>query len=316
MIVHHLSYPLSTREPSHRNLVLSIGDFDGVHLGHREVLGRSVRIAGETGGVSAVMTFHPHPREVLGLEQYARYLTPLEDKLREFEQLGLEEAYVVQFDKPFSSVSPERFVDEVLIPLGVSTVIVGFNFTFGHKGAGTPELLQELAGGRFAVEIVQPYVMQEDRVSSTLIRASLQNGQPELAKRYLGRPFRFAGTVVHGEGRGRTIGVPTANVELIGPYIIPKQGVYAVSVLTKGSRYGGVMNIGKKPTFHGDEGIVTIEIHLFDFTGDLYGSIIEVELHRFIRSERRFSSVDELIAQINNDRMEAKQHLLSDRIML
>ncbi|WP_274361633.1 bifunctional riboflavin kinase/FAD synthetase [Paenibacillus thermotolerans] len=309
----HISYPLQDDmllSASNLGQAIAIGDFDGVHLGHRQVIGEAVRAARTEGLSSAVMTFHPHPRQVLGSAIYASCLTPLDRKLLEFERLGVERVYVVRFDDGLSKLSPSDFIQQVLLPLGVRHVVVGFNFSFGHKGAGSPQLLEELSADAYRVTVVQPYRVEEHRISSTLIRASLSAGDVGLAGTLLGRPYEITGTVVHGEGRGRTIGVPTANVKPDGAYVLPANGVYAVTVkLAGGETVNGVMNVGKKPTFHDNLPEPTCEVHLLDFDGDLYGRSLAVQFKYFIRSERKFESVDALIAQIKDDIRKAGQLL-------
>lgn len=291
--------------------VLAIGDFDGIHLGHREVLMRALATAGKLGLPASVMTFHPHPREVLGLSQYKESITPLPAKLRELEALGMKAAYVVRFDREFAAMPPEDFVERILLALKVQTVVVGFDFTFGHKGKGNADTLSALAKGRFAVEVVRPYHMGGEKVSSTLIRESLLNGQVEKAGRLLGRPFMLQGKVVAGEGRGRTIGIPTANVEPSHAYVIPGRGVYAVEVRIRGKWHRGVMNIGWKPTFAGDEGRTTLEAHVFDFQDQIYGEEVDIRFIGFIRHERKFGGAGELVEQIGRDIEQAKEILNS-----
>lgn len=313
MEVVRISYPLQNEmidSGSNSGQSIAIGDFDGVHLGHRKVIGEAVEAAKAEGLSSAVMTFHPHPREVLGSSIYASYLTPLDRKLKQFEQLGADRVYVVHFDHEFAKLSPAGFVNEVLKPLRMQRAVVGFNFTFGHRGAGTSETLKELAGDSYRVSVVQPYQMDGEQVSSTRIREALSAGDANLAAQLLGRRYEVGGTVIRGEGRGRTIGIPTANVKPDGAYVVPAAGVYAVSViLDGGEKLRGVMNIGKKPTFHADLPEPTWEVHLFDFDRDIYARSLTVQFHSRIRSERKFESADALVRQIEEDIRHAKQLL-------
>jgi riboflavin kinase/FMN adenylyltransferase len=220
----------------------------------------------------------------------------------------LDYVYAFHFDKTFARVTSEQFVEEVLMKLNLRAVVVGFDFTFGYLGAGTVESLKKIANGRFHVEVVKPYHLDGAKVSSTLIREQLHFGDVEAAKEYLGRPYQLAGEVVHGEKRGRTIGFPTANIEVSQPFVIPCNGVYFVQLFVANSAHYGVMNIGVKPTFH-EQGAVTIEAHLFDFDQDIYGKSVKVDLLAFIRAEQRFNSVDELIAQIQTDVQVAKSKI-------
>jgi riboflavin kinase/FMN adenylyltransferase len=286
-------------------VVLAIGDFDGVHQGHREVIRRAAVRAKEQGCACAVMTFHPHPREVLGIDVYRQILTPLPDKLSLLEQLGVDYTFLVQFDKAFSQLDPKAFVETVLLKLRPETVVVGFDFKFGRDGEGTPDTLAQLAHGRFAVEVVRPFHADGRKVSSTLVRDCLLSGDLKEANLLLDRPYAISGEVVTGAGRGRTIGFPTANVRPFLPYVIPANGVYAVRVWTGGHVYGGVMNIGVKPTFV-DDRERTLEVHLLDYSGSLYGEHVRVEFHAMLRHERKFASVKELVAQIAHDAKEAR----------
>ena len=290
--------------------VLAIGEFDGLHLGHREVIRRAVETARKRRLPAAIMTFHPHPREVLGHEQYMTHITPLQEKLDLFEQAGVDVAYIVTFDSAFSQVSPSQFVNDMLVRLQVDTVVVGFDFRFGHKGGGDANALRELADGRFAVEVVSPCHMDGVKVSSTLIRNCLEQGDVSRVQQLLGRYYSLTGKVVHGAKRGRLIGYPTANIEPDGPFIVPANGVYAIRLYWMGQPYSGVMNIGTKPTFEGDSTRRTLEAHLFDFSQTIYGESVKVELVAFIREERKFPSVDDLIAQIRRDADEAKALLV------
>lgn len=281
--------------------MVAIGDFDGVHLGHQEVIGRALSTAKKLGLPTAIMTFHPHPRAVMGQDKYTELLTPMNKKMMIFESLGINHAYIVTFDASLMRLSPEQFVDQVLDRLGVNSVICGFDFTFGFQGKGTPDSLCNLSHGKFSVEVVRPFHMDGEKVSSTLIRESLQQGDIDTVTRLLGRPYSISGIVVDGEKRGRTIGFPTANLQLDEPYVKPTNGVYAIKATVKGETYKGVMNIGVKPTFSSGEPKPSFEAHLFDFSEQIYGEHVNVELIAFLRPERKFSSIDDLVAQIKLD---------------
>jgi len=317
MNIVNLEYPVARRvldDAPAEGQTLAIGDFDGVHLGHREVIGRAVAAGRRLGLRASVMTFHPHPREVLGSEAYSSAITPLARKLELFRDLGIDTVYVVAFDRTLAALSPEAFVDEVLLPLRVRSISVGFNFTFGHRGLGTSSLLKRLGEGRFDVNIVEPYLVGEERVSSTLIREALAAGDAERAALLLGRPYDVSGEVVTGDGRGRTIGVPTANLAVGDRSVKPANGVYAIRAAietgpSSGRTYTGVMNVGMKPTFHSSLPVPTWEAHLFDFEGDLYGQRLTVSLLSRIRDERKFESVSALIEQIGLDMQEAKRRI-------
>ncbi|MGO4106798.1 bifunctional riboflavin kinase/FAD synthetase [Paenibacillus sp. YAF4_2] len=305
-----LTYPLNDCSDllQNKKLAVAIGHFDGVHRGHQNVIRQAVQIAKQSGSLSAVMTFLPHPKEVLGHgDHYYSCLTPPEEKQTLFAELGVDIMLVVKFDLNFASISPQQFVDEVLRPLQAEHVIVGFDFTFGSKGRGNAEMMRSLGNPDIKVDIVEPLYENGEKVSSTAIRAALEKGDIALATTLLGHPYEMDGIVVHGDARGRTIGFPTANVELSKPYVSPCLGVFAVKVTVAGKTFCGVLNHGMKPTFNKEEIRPVLEAHLFDFHQDIYGEPITIEFHSFIRSEKRFGSIDELIQQIGADAVEAKQ---------
>ncbi len=307
-----LSYPFEAlgTEGGKRECHIAIGYFDGVHVGHQAVIGQAVESARRSGKRAAAMTFHPHPKEVLGRgERYGTALTPLREKLRRFEALGLDATYVVEFDRAFAAVSAEDFVANVLRPLGIKAVIVGFDFTFGSRGLGTPELLRQLGAPDIEVEIIAPQALDETKVSSSRIREALEQGDVRSATPLLGRPYRIEGTVVGGDRRGRTIGFPTANVEPDGNYMLPRLGVYAVRALVGGKSYEAVLNLGVKPTFHDDLPEPKLEAHLFDFSGDVYGERMSIDFIAFLRPEQKFNGVEQLVAQIRVDADRARDVL-------
>lgn len=307
MDIIRLTYPFAIA-PDAPQLALAIGFFDGVHAGHRAVIDRAVTLAEQRGLTSAIMTFDPHPREVL-YHQRLQYITPLNDKLKRFEECGVSRTYILTFDRNLSQLTPEQFVSRVLVPLKAGAVAVGFNFTYGHLGRGNVEMLRELAGEQMLVGVVRPFYIDGVRVSSTLIREKLLAGEVERAAELLGRPYSISGVVTRGHGRGRTIGMPTANVQPSESYLIPKTGVYAVHVTVDGTRYGAVMNIGYKPTFGDNEKEPTLEAHLLGFNRDIYGRPVKVEFAARLRGERKFDSADQLVAQIREDIAKAESIL-------
>lgn len=300
---------------------LAIGFFDGVHLGHREVIRQAVAKAKEQGLVPAVMTFDPHPRVVLSQgSQYATVLTPIGDKLTLFAELGVEAAYIIHFDRPFSELTAERFVKSLIAPIGVRTAVVGFDFKFGHRGEGNADALREYGNGAIDVHVVTPVNSEGGKVSSTRIRERLAEGDTGAAALLLGRPYGLQGVVVHGDARGRLLGYPTANVMPEQPYVIPRFGVYAIEAIVlprpdtdeAPAHWTGVLNVGVRPTFDAPGGQLKLEAHLFDYSGDLYDRELALVLHDFIRSERKFESIDQLVAQIAADAAEARR-LLAER---
>lgn len=293
-----------------RGGVLSLGNFDGIHLGHQAVLAKTVALARARGVPAGVMTFAPHPRLFFKPEQEAFLLSPFRIKARMIEALGLDYLYVQTFDRDFSQRSAENFVEEVLVGgLDVSQIVVGYDYVFGHQRRGNVALLEKLAPQHgFSVTSVGELAMPGGvRYSSTTIRNLLKDGRPDEAAALLGRFWEIEGRVEHGDQRGRTIGFPTANVPH-GGYLHPKKGVYAIRAgIDEGAGTvwrSGVANFGNRPTF--DKKDVLLEVHLFDFNGDLYTRHLRVALIDYIRPERKFSGLDELKAQIAMDGAEAR----------
>lgn len=293
-------------------LSLAIGAFDGVHKGHQQVINKAKGYAEEKGIASAVMTFDPMPKSIFGQGvQYQQAITPLPDKLKVFKELEVDFVFVVQFDTTFTQITPEQFVDEILLPLQVKNVVVGFDFRFGAGGKGDTKTLLMLSEGRMQVHIVDGYHINGEKVSSTLIRECIDAGDMTKASLLLGRPYEITATVATGDQRGRTIGFPTANLKLTEDYILPRLGVYAIIAYYQNKSYFGVLNFGMKPTFNKNEIVPVMEAHLFDFNEDIYGEQLKVQFIQFLRPEKKFNGVGELIAQIKIDAAEAKQLLLN-----
>ncbi|MEK3684552.1 bifunctional riboflavin kinase/FAD synthetase [Paenibacillus sp. FSL R10-2736] len=303
-----LSYPMlpETAAEWAQPQVVALGQFDGLHRGHASVITSAVALARQAGVPAAVMTFYPHPKDVMGKGDYEGYLTPSRDKQELLAGMGVDILYIIAFNEELSRVSPVDFVSVMLLPLQIVTAVVGFDFRFGYKGEGDADTLRELGQGVMNVETVSPFLLEGEKVSSSGIRKCLLTGELDKANAWFGRCYHLRGIVGHGEKRGRTIGFPTANLQLEDRYVIPAKGVYAVKVFYKEDVLYGVMNVGVKPTFH--DGMITpsFEVHLFDFAGDIYGQELKVELVSFIRSERKFESIQALIAQIGADAETAK----------
>ncbi|KXG43429.1 bifunctional riboflavin kinase/FAD synthetase [Tepidibacillus infernus] len=309
MKVLQLSYPLTLDryQPS----VIAIGYFDGVHKGHQQVIKKACQIAKQYDLLCGVMTFFPHPKEVISNDKKIDQITPLEMKLQQFEKMNVDLSYVVHFSKRFSRITPEEFVNEFLVKLNVKGVVVGFDFKFGHMGMGNPETLRNLNQGRFSVDVVHAFQDDIGKISSSRIRDYLLSGQVELANQLLGRNYSFSGRVVHGDKRGRTIGFPTANLQLLEEYLTIRKGVYVVKTQYHGRSYAGVMNIGYKPTFSDDQNLPTYEVYLIDFDGDLYGQVLEIEVIKFLREEKKFNHLNELKKQITYDIEQAKKAMIN-----
>ncbi|WP_151735084.1 bifunctional riboflavin kinase/FAD synthetase [Paenibacillus tengchongensis] len=307
----NLSYPMPPETTAQwaQPQVAALGQFDGLHRGHASVISTAVALARREGVPAAVITFHPHPKDVMGRGDYDGYLTPPRDKQELLAAMGVDLLYIIEFNPELSRVSPRDFVTGMLLPLQISTAVVGFDYRFGYKGEGDADMLRELGGGVMKVETTPPYLLAGEKVSSSGIRKSLQAGDMQQANAWFGRFYHLRGTVGHGEKRGRTIGFPTANLQLEDRYVVPAKGVYAVKVHHLGDVLHGVMNVGVKPTFHEGVSAPSFEVHLFDFAADIYGQELRVELVDFIRPERKFPSIDALIAQIAEDAETAKRLL-------
>ena len=289
-------------------LAVGLGNFDGIHLGHRRLIDNLVETARRMEGTPVIFTFHPHPLAVLQPDQAPPLLLTGRARERMMERLGVEVVLRVPFTREFARLEPGAFIEEVLVgALGVRAVCVGYNYTFGHRGLGTPAMLEEY-GRRcgFAVQVVPPVEVDGRPVSSTLIRRLLMAGDVKTAQRYLGYTPFVEGEVVVGERRGNTLGFPTANLEPEPDLLLPANGVYAVRALVEGDSFLGVANVGVKPTFHGENRRRNVEVHLLDFQGDLYGRWMLVRFERRLRAEKRFASPAELVAQIHRDIIRAR----------
>ena len=297
------------------NSVVTVGTFDGIHTGHRVLVSRVLERAAARNARSVVVTFHPHPRSIIHPgEPGIRLLTTLEERAELLSEMGIDEMVVIPFDRDFSLLGSREFIEQVLWErIGVSELVVGYDHQFGKNREGTIETVRKLGNELgFRVEVVSRQEYGEHTISSSAIRRALQEeGDVSLAARLLGRPYLLRGTVVHGDGRGRSIGFPTANILPDSPEkVIPGTGVYAVRVDTDRGGFNGMMNIGVRPTFHGTG--ETLEVHLLDFKGDLYGTAIEIRFVERIRDEKKFDRTEELVRQIERDR-EATRHLLEER---
>jgi riboflavin kinase/FMN adenylyltransferase len=299
--VHFLHYPNLTMEDAPKGAVLAVGTFDGVHAGHRRLVSRAQDLAAKRGAPSAVFTFVEHPRSVLRPDHPVSLLTPWPEKLERLGDLGLDACFAAHFTPDLSLLSPEDFVRRILVDeLGVAAVVTGFNFHFGHGQAGNPEVLRALGEKYgFPVEIVPPVEGDGGLISSTRLRELLATGHVEAANGILGYDYTLTGTVIHGDKRGRTIGFPTANLDVPREKLLPAYGVYACWAQLGDQRLPAVVNIGQRPTF--DPPKLMIEAHLFDWEGDIYGETLAVSLVQRIRGEQAFPSVQALIAQITAD---------------
>lgn len=283
--------------------VVTVGTFDGVHRGHQAIIEYLQERAEAQNGPSTLVSFDPHPRAVVHDEEVP-LLTTVAERADLLEALGLDRFVVVPFSDDFAQLGPTAYVEEVLVNrVGVQEVTVGYDHRFGKDRAGDVEDLRALGGEYgFSVDVIPPQEVDHDVVSSSSIRSLLrEEGAIERANDRLGRPYRLNGVVSRGQGRGRKLGYPTANLALEDARkLVPNLGVYATRVtLPDGNQWGGMMNIGRRPTF--DEMDVTAEVHLLDYEGDLYGSSLSVEFLQRLRAEQKFESAEALVAQLSED---------------
>jgi riboflavin kinase/FMN adenylyltransferase len=291
-----------------RGATVAIGNFDGVHRGHKAVIAAALARARALGKPAAALTFEPHPRAFFNPDEPLFRLTPEPAKLRLLAATGLDGAIVLSFDAELAKLSAEDFVGRVLVDrFAISGAAIGFNFHFGANRAGSPEFLRA-QGARhgFAVDIVPPLSDGGRPVSSGPIRAALAAGRLDDAAEFLGYPWFVSGTVIHGDKRGRELGFPTANLRL-DPACALRHGVYAVRAAVAGRRYDGVASFGRRPMF--DTGAVLLEIFLFDFSGDLYGADMDVAFIAWLRDETVFASAKDLVRQMEEDSRDARAAL-------
>ncbi len=290
---------------------VAIGAFDGVHLGHQALLGDMVARARAAGRAAVAVTFDPHPAVFLHGRRPSFYLTTQNDKAGHIAALGLDALVVQAFDATFAATPAQAYVDALLEHAGMRELTCGRDFALGHNREGNVAFLQRSGAERgFSVNVATPVLIDGEVVSSTRIRQALRDGAVEQAARLLGRPFDLAGEVVPGAQRGRTIGIPTANVSVPEELAAPAVGVYvAQAQLADGQRRQAVVNIGFRPTFNGADPRPTCEAHLLDYDGDLYGQILRLSFIGRLRGERRFDGIEALVVQIRRDIDEARRIL-------
>jgi len=290
-----------------RGAVVTVGTFDGVHRGHWEVLGEIRRRADARHGRAILVTFDPHPLEVVNPAMAPPLLTTPVEKKEILAESGLDYVVFIRFTPELSSWSPERFVERILVErIGVEELVVGYDHGFGRGRSGDVETLQGL-GARlgFDVDVVPPVFVGEDAISSTRIRRAVSQGRMVDAAHGLGRPYSLRGTVVRGEGRGRGLGFPTANLRVgAREKLLPPAGVYAVRAILRRGSYPAAMHLGPRPTFEGAP--PSVEVHLLDFQGDLYGEEVRVDLVDRLRDVTPFESVEALVAQLHQDIRQAR----------
>lgn len=293
------------------NSIITLGNFDGLHLGHQELIKTIIRRAEETSGLSMVVTFRPHPLKILAPEKCPPLISIYEEKILLLEKLGIDVLVKIPFTLDFSAMEPRDFVKNILCDmLGAREIFVGYNYRFGKGRKGNILMLRDLGKEfGFSVREVEQVSLNGEVISSTRIRELIKDGDVEHAAQLLGRPYAVCGIVVKGDGRGRGLGVPTANIASKHS-IIPSNGVYAARLFVRDRHYNGIVNIGMRPTF--DAKSLAIEVHIFDFDEDVYGEDITIYFIRKIREEKKFQNAEALIKQIGKDIAEARR-LLSEQ---
>jgi len=300
-IYHHISELSSLT-----NTIVTIGTFDGVHLGHQKIIKRLVELKQKQGGEIVLFTFAPHPRKVLFPEQSdLKLISTTEEKCELLQQFGVDHVLVYPFTKAFSQMQAQDYITDIIAKgLKTKTLVIGYDHRFGSNREGNIELLKQCASTlHFNVEEIPAQEINQLNISSTRIRKAIDEGDIKTANEFLGYSFFITGKVVKGKQLGRTIGYPTANVFIEdADKLIPRMGVYAVNVVVKGQRYKGMLNIGTNPTTDSDHKI-KIEVNIFDFNEDIYGEFIKLEFVKWIRNEEKFANLDELKQALANDKI-------------
>ena len=296
--------------PPFKNAVLTIGTFDGVHKGHQKIIAQLINEAKKIDGETVIITFYPHPRQVIKPDSKIEFLNDIKEKAALLEAAGVDNLVVINFNDSFASLTAEEYINEFLIKtFHHKKIVIGYDHRFGKGRTGDYTLLEQ-AGAKNGFEVIElsAQLLDQITISSTKIRNALYEGDISLTNNLLGYIFSFSGKVVEGNKLGRTIGFPTANIVLDNEEkLIPLNGVYAVQVIVNQLIYNGMMNIGFRPTVDGKKR--TIEVNIFDFDKDIYGETIVVKLLHYIRAEVKFNGVDALKEQLNNDRISVKEVL-------
>lgn len=309
-IITSLDAELKNKYPA---TVIALGTFDGLHLGHTDVINTARDYAERSGLKLAVFTFSNHPLALIRPDLVPVRIISAEEKIKLLESFGVDYLINIPFTEDFAALSPDEFLDR-LACFNYRCLVVGENFTYGFLGSGKTETLERSGRKNGFDVIVRPLVkMNGNIVSSTGIRNLIQAGHIEYANRMLGRAYAITGKIAHGEQRGRKLGFPTANIELLhGEMAVPAPGVYAVTASIEGSIYEGMGNIGNNPTFN-DVEHARLEVNLFNCSGDLYGKTMSVQFHKYIRAEKKFSGVEELCRQIEEDKNAIKTYFLNKK---
>lgn len=315
MDIRKIHHPYDKEEITNEDIVLVLGFFDGVHRGHQAVINKGVEIAKKRGLKCAVMTFNRHPAFVYRSfdPDKLTYLTPLDRKEDIMENLGVDILYEVDFTAKFGKLSPQEFVDQYIVDWHAKIVVAGFDYTYGNAAQANMDTLHKYAKKRFEIVTVDKKVDKKDKISSTRIRRYINEGKIDPANDLLGYIYEISGFVIHGDARGRELGYPTANI-YPHPYVmVPKRGVYAVKLWVNNEWLDGMASIGYNPTF-GHRPSYSIEVHIFNFSEDIYGEDVKVKWVDYLRDEIKFNSVEELIEKLDQDELDAKESLSKVKI--
>ena len=286
------------------NTFITIGSFDGIHLGHREIINRINEKVSQYGGRSLLITFDPHPRSVISKNADVKILTTLREKSILLDDLGIQNLLVIKFTKDFSQISADDFVlNYVMKSIGLKEIVIGHDHHFGKGRSGNETTLRKLGrDNNFDVSIVGAHKLNDKIISSSEIRSSLNNGNIKLVNTFLGRYYSFSGNVIEGDKRGRELGFPTANIKLEDEQkLLPALGVYAVEFIVDSNKYFGLLSVGKRPTFY-EDGKIIPEVYIYDFNKNIYGKFVTVNIIEMIRREIKYNSAGELIEQMNKDK--------------
>ena len=290
------------------NIAMALGSFDGIHVGHQSLIKRVIQLAKENNGTSVVFTFGNHPMSVLVPDMVPPQIEDSTSRIAVLENMGVDVLLELPFTPEMAKETPEQFLEFLKEKIAPKYVVVGPNFSFGYKGEGTPRYLADNSEKfGFITEISPIVTIGDEIVSSTTIRKFITQGDLAEANKFLGRAFSYGGCVMHGDERGRLLGFPTANLDIDDTRVMLPYGAYVVKVYVEGDIYGGIANVGNNPTFEGCSS--RLEIHILNFSGDIYSKFIRIEFLDKIRDEQKFSSVDELVKQLNRDKAYALEYL-------
>ena len=310
MKVISIKYPIK-KDPVKGKIVLALGFFDGLHRGHRALIKHAREIADQKGLPLGVMTFNRHPKEIYQNDKNFVYLNTLKEKEEKLARFNVDYLFIVDFDKKFSKLKPQDFIDDVLIKLNVDTVVVGFDYTYGPKDIANIENLPKFVKGRFDIVVEPKHMKSGEKVGSTTIRHAIEAGKIELADELLGESYTTSGIIVRGYRRGHQIGFPTANLQIEGNKVIPAEGVYATRTLIDGKWYDSMTSVGYNDTFENKE--LTIETHLFDFDEEAYGKPMTIAWYKYMRGNIKFAGIPELSAQLKKDQQNIQNYFKNNK---